>query len=45
MEMGDGRRRVRGVLWKWVMVGEECGVACGVGVGVNLDCSVVVTFR
>ena len=29
------------------MVGEECGVArgVGVGVGVNFDCSVVVMFR
>ena len=23
---GTGRRRVRGVLWRWVMVGEECEV-------------------
>ena len=28
MGMGDCRRRVRGVLWVWVIVGEECEVYC-----------------
>ena len=34
-----GRRRVRGVVWIWVIVGEECEVVRGVGVGENVDCS------
>ena len=34
--VGEG---VRGVVWRWMMVGEECEVARGVGFGENVDCS------